>query len=197
MGRKINLSRDDWTDAALDWIAEHGVASLAIEPLARSLGVTKGGFYWCFGSRDELLQAALERWELLGTQDIIRTVEQAPEARTQVSELLALVAGRIAPHSPEATRIVRLHFALACAANDPLVAPVFQRVTAARLRFLVRVLKLAGLPPKLAKQRATLAQASYIGLVQLLATQGREALGGFKPAELFAVFQKMLLAPAD
>ena len=38
------LSADDWAQGALDLIAEQGVAAVAVEPLARRLGVTKGSF---------------------------------------------------------------------------------------------------------------------------------------------------------
>ena len=61
--RNGRLSADDWAAAALEQIAEQGVSAVAVEPLARRLGVTKGSFYWHFPSRDALLQAALERWE--------------------------------------------------------------------------------------------------------------------------------------
>ena len=44
-------------------IAEEGVAAVAVEALARRLGVTKGSFYWHFKNREALLQAALKRWE--------------------------------------------------------------------------------------------------------------------------------------
>jgi len=47
--------------AALEQIAEQGVLAVAVEPLARRLGVTKGSFYWIFPSREALLVAALER----------------------------------------------------------------------------------------------------------------------------------------
>jgi AcrR family transcriptional regulator len=57
------LSAEDWAVAALDVIAETGLASVAVEPLAKRLGVTKGSFYWHFPSREALLIAALERWE--------------------------------------------------------------------------------------------------------------------------------------
>lgn len=197
MGRKHNLSRDDWIEAALDWIAEHGVTSLAVEPLARSLGVTKGGFYWCFASRDELLEAALERWSFLGTDEVIRTVEQTIEASSQVRELLSMVMQRIRANTPEAARIVRLQYALSCASNDPLVAPVIQRATATRIAFLIRTLKLAGLPPKLAKQRAVLGYASYIGLVQLIATHNADAIAGVKSGTLVEAYLAMLLAPSS
>ena len=58
--RAGRLSADDWSAAALQQIGEQGVPALAVEPLARRLGVTKGSFYWHFPTRDALLQAALD-----------------------------------------------------------------------------------------------------------------------------------------
>ncbi|WP_159094389.1 TetR family transcriptional regulator, partial [Xanthomonas fragariae] len=43
-GRGNRLRADDWAQAALDLIAEQGVGAVAVEPLARRLGVTKGSF---------------------------------------------------------------------------------------------------------------------------------------------------------
>jgi AcrR family transcriptional regulator len=63
---RTRLSAEDWEDAALNLIAEQGVGALAVEALARQLGVTKGSFYWHFRTREALLQAALERWEQFG-----------------------------------------------------------------------------------------------------------------------------------
>ena len=197
MGRKVNLSRDDWIAAALDWIAEHGVPTLAVEPLARSLGVTKGGFYWCFASRDELLAAALERWEAIGTQGVIHAVEQMPDARTHARELLMMVTGLIESTGPEAARSVRLQYALGCAANDPRVAPTYQRATAARVGFLVKVLVEAGQPQEVAEQRALVAHAAYIGFVQLLATHNAGAASAVNKHELINTFLPMLLAPVS
>ena len=77
--RSGRLSADDWAREALDQIAEQGVASVAVEPLARRLGVTKGSFYWHFPSRDALLQAALERWERRALERFMELFEQ--EAR--------------------------------------------------------------------------------------------------------------------
>src|SRR5690242_9998004 len=60
---RSRLSAGDWEQAALDVIAEQGVAAVTVESLARQLGVTKGSFYWHFPTREALLKAALERWE--------------------------------------------------------------------------------------------------------------------------------------
>ena len=41
----------------MGYIAEHGLRALTITKLARSLGVTKGSFYWHFDSLEALLDA--------------------------------------------------------------------------------------------------------------------------------------------
>ena len=48
------LSANDWAEAALSAIAARGIEGVAIEPLARELGVTKGSFYWHFANRNAL-----------------------------------------------------------------------------------------------------------------------------------------------
>jgi len=47
---------------AFAMLAEGGVDNVRIEPLARRLRVTKGGFYWHFRDRADLLAALLEHW---------------------------------------------------------------------------------------------------------------------------------------
>ena len=106
MGRRATLTRDDWIEAATDWVATHGVASLAVEPLARALGVTKGAFYWCFANRDELLLAVLERWEAQGTQAIIELVEQVPDTAQQARELIRIVTRTVEGRGPDLPRPV-------------------------------------------------------------------------------------------
>src|SRR5918997_901118 len=66
---RARLTRDDWVQAALLAIAEGGTAAVAVEPLAARLGATKGSFYWHFGSRAELVAAALAAWEHRATDE--------------------------------------------------------------------------------------------------------------------------------
>ena len=47
--------RSSWIDAGLRALAAGGPDAVRIEPLARALGVTKGGFYWHFDDRWALL----------------------------------------------------------------------------------------------------------------------------------------------
>ncbi|PKM03813.1 MAG: hypothetical protein CVV17_04150 [Gammaproteobacteria bacterium HGW-Gammaproteobacteria-7] len=73
--RAPRLSAEDWANAALDQIAEQGLAGLAVESLARRIGVTKGSFYWHFPSREALLQSALERWEKIEQETVFGQLE--------------------------------------------------------------------------------------------------------------------------
>src|SRR3546814_19576689 len=96
--RKGRLGAEDWAQAALDLIAENGVAAVAVEPLARRLGVTKGSFYWHFPSRDALLKAALERWESVEQEAVFGTLETIPAPRERLRNPFPLVAPAAKAH---------------------------------------------------------------------------------------------------
>lgn len=72
-----------------------GPDAVRVEPLARALGVTKGGFYWHFGDRDELLDAMLDSWERTVIDDVIDRLERhGGDARAKLRRLFALAAVR-------------------------------------------------------------------------------------------------------
>lgn len=88
------LSRNDWLAHALDTLAREGVSALRIETLAKSLGVTRGSFYWHFRDRDELLQSLLTYWTdeftTVVADDKKLDVEEDPEARLYQMMLMIL-----------------------------------------------------------------------------------------------------------
>ena len=57
------LSRADWLVAARDALITEGKDAVKVERLAKKLNVTRGGFYWHFRDRDDLLDALLRSWE--------------------------------------------------------------------------------------------------------------------------------------
>ena len=61
--KSSRLSRTDWLIAARDTLITEGKDALKIERLAKKLNVTRGGFYWHFRGRDDLLDALLKSWE--------------------------------------------------------------------------------------------------------------------------------------
>ena len=157
--RAGRLSADDWAQAALDLIAEQGVAAVAVEPLARRLGVTKGSFYWHFPSRDALLQAALERWESVEQEAVFGALERVPDPRERLRALFQMVAHEYQSHV--------IYSALLKALDHPSVQPVIDRVSQRRLDYLAASFRQTGLAREDAQHRARLTYAAYVGFLQL------------------------------
>ncbi len=157
--RTGRLSAEDWAQAALDMIAEQGVAAVAVEPLARRLGVTKGSFYWHFPSREALLQAALERWESVEQEAVFGTLERVPDARARLRSLFQMVAHEYQSHV--------IYSALLKALDHPAVQPVIDRVSKRRLDYLAASFRQTGLGREDALHRARLTYAAYVGFLQL------------------------------
>ena len=157
--RNGRLSAEGWAQAALDLIAEQGVAAVAVEPLARRLGVTKGSFYWHFPSRDALLVAALERWEKVEQETVFAKLEAIADPSARLRALFHLVAREFKSHI--------IYSELLKALDHPAVQPVIGRVSQRRMDYLTASFRQAGLSRTDAQHRAHLAYAAYVGFLQL------------------------------
>ena len=82
------LHQEDWLRHALETLRRQGVTGLRVEPLARSLGVTTGSFYWHFKDRKELLNRILEHWTESMTAAVGRRMGSSEEPRAQLRRLL-------------------------------------------------------------------------------------------------------------
>src|SRR5215213_1256483 len=86
-----SLSEGDWVAAGTDILAAENVRGVQIPALCQRLGVTKGSFYWHFGSLADLLRRLLEHWRQRATLDIIgRLTGTRREAAEALRTLLAL-----------------------------------------------------------------------------------------------------------
>jgi AcrR family transcriptional regulator len=56
------LTRNDWLATALDTLLKAGPEGVHVEPMAASLGVTKGSFYWHFEDLQDLLSSVVDYW---------------------------------------------------------------------------------------------------------------------------------------
>ena len=91
MAAPTRTPRSSWTDEGLRALAAGGPDAVRIEPLARALGVTKGGFYWHFEDRRGLLDEMLESWERTGVDEVIDRVEAGGgDARAKLRRLFEL-----------------------------------------------------------------------------------------------------------
>ena len=88
-GEREMLTREDWIATARAALIKSGIGAVRIVPLAKALGVTRGGFYWHFKGRRDLLDALLDDWEHTNTAPFERIVQQ--DRRDGHAEFQALV----------------------------------------------------------------------------------------------------------
>src|SRR4051812_9514676 len=83
--------RISWIDEGLRALAAGGPDAVRVEPLARALGVTKGGFYWHFEDRRALLEEMLDAWERVSVDEVIERVEgEGADPKARLRRLFAI-----------------------------------------------------------------------------------------------------------
>jgi len=121
--------RSRWIEEALRALADGGPDAVRIEPLAKSLGVTRGGFYWHFEDRGALLAEMLDTWERAATDKVIERVERkGGDARARLRRAGALTFSDDLLPIDLAVRAWSRH--------DPAVAERLRRVDNRRMEYL-------------------------------------------------------------
>lgn len=156
---KVTLSAEDWKRAALELIAEQGVQALAVEPLARRMGITKGSFYWHFSSRESLLEQALNRWEEHDSRNLNTALGEIDHPRDRLESFFRRVGREKLTHE--------VYSELCAAAGHPQVEPVLERVAERRMAHLASSFEELGMDPVIARYRARLTYSVYLGFLQL------------------------------
>ncbi len=185
------LTRQDWIKAALHEMGQHGIGGVGVEPLAKSLGATKGSFYWHFRDREELITEALGHWEQVGTEAVIATLSPLGDPRTRLRQLLealflpeAEAVGGGDTESPAglradaAAKSLDLSISLSSSAgHHPAVAELLARVTSRRVTFVAEQIEASGVDADEARRRALLAYTSYLGYSSLSRAAPSAVLG--------------------
>ncbi len=162
------LSPRDWERAAVKALIEGGMEAVTIPRLAASMGVTKGSFYWHYDGLDQLVTAALERWEKSYVDFGLEAFTLTADPRDQLRPAFTEAGGE---HEAQ-----RLHLAVARAAHHPVVKPIFARVCARRIEHIAAKLIEMKIPRDEAHRRATILHAFYLGVL-LLADASPDTLG--------------------
>lgn len=157
--QKNVLTARDWAEAALDAISQRGVEGVAVEPIARDLGVTKGSFYWHFANREALLVAALNLWESRETDDVLARVQQETDPRARLKRLVTEVNA--------SRRASRIHTALSNATNPAFVRDYVERVSKRRLDFIQDCYGALGLSAQTARRWALMTFSVFLGALQI------------------------------
>lgn len=156
---RSTLSAADWERKALEMIADRGVNSLAVETLARRMGITKGSFYWHFPNRKALLEQALLRWEEHDSRNLNTALGAIDEPRDRLISFFRRVGQERLTHDV---------FSALCAASDHvLVEPVLERVAERRMQHIASAFEELGFESQAAGHRARLVYSVYLGFLQL------------------------------
>lgn len=120
-----------WVEEGLRALAVGGPDAVRIEPLAQTLGVTKGGFYGYFRNRRALLEEMLDTWERRVIDEVIEHVdEEGGDARARLRRLFALA-------SSSAGELLRVELAIRdWARRDKAVAKRLKRIDNRRMEFM-------------------------------------------------------------
>ena len=180
-----SLTVDDWADAALDAMAAGGIDAVAVEPLARSLGVTKGSFYWHFSNRDALMEAALTLWERRETIDLIEGIEDIKDPHERIVRLFK--------RANSSYRAGRLYLALAASSDNPKVGIRVQKVSDLRLQYLCDCYQALGMNSNDAQLWSTFAYATFIGNQQVHRDTPDRFPSGAQFSEYFKLMIKTLI----
>lgn len=62
MGRPRTIDRGRVLDVAEQIVSRDGATALTFDAVAKASGITKGGLQYCFGTKDDLIAALVDRW---------------------------------------------------------------------------------------------------------------------------------------
>lgn len=197
MARTPDLERrQELLDRIVEYLAAHGLAQATLRPMAASLGVSINRLVHHFGSKEDLLAAALRRATDIQTEVqngwLTRNPDlTAPELYRRWWRWLNESSGNLA--------LVRLNYE--AAALDTSITGLSGAVRAEQIGVWRQVLEVRlehqGLHHPVAAMEASLAKAAFTGLVMdLLATGDRRRLNAAF-AEWLRRFEAAIVAAGE
>ena len=149
-------------------LADGGPDAVRIDPLAKALGVTRGGFYWHFKDRQALLDEILDAWERAATDEVLERVERrGGDPRTKARRAGALTLSEDLLPVDLAVRD--------WARRDAAVARRLRRVDNRRMDYLRAQFRAIGASPDEVEARSLLAFSLLIGSHLITAGHGSES----------------------
>lgn len=181
-------SHERIVDAAARAIRRVGYAGVGVADVMKEAGLTHGGFYAHFPSRDAMLVAAMER---AGRDGAARMTQSIARRRAEgASPLRALVEGYLSE-----THLASCEGGCpisALASEMPRQSPEVREMSASRVQGLVEVVGRA-LPADAAPQAAMAITSNLVGAIQLARALGDNAQG----RAMLAAARESILAQYD
>ena len=183
----IRTPRERWIEQGLRVLASGGPDAIRIEPLAAALGVTKGGFYWHFRDRRDLLDAMLDRWEQTHVDRAIEVADHGGGSGRARLRRLFNAAG-------ELDQILDVEMAVRdWARRDAAVVARVARVDERRLAYLRPLFAEFCDDPDDVEGRCLLALTLFVGQSLVVTTHGRRS----RAEATTAALRHLLRRPKD
>ena len=148
------LTAKDWLDQGLKTLAKSGFTALKAEPLAKTMGVSRGSFYWHFADIAAFHAAILARWHEVAAEQIIANVEAASKDENPLALLLRRVFGE---------RLMLERAVRTWASVDPAARAAVQAIDRRRLNYVEGLLAQSGLSVEIARARAQILYWAFLG----------------------------------
>jgi AcrR family transcriptional regulator len=155
------LGAGDWLDAARNALISSGIAAVKVEPLAASLGVTAGSFYWHFPNRPALLSRLLDHWQAENSAAMVRAASDGATAEARFEAFMNVWVTEDG-YSPAFDSAVR-----DWARTSDEVRRAVQAVDTRRIGLLTRIYADLGFDPDPAEVRARIAYFHQVGFYAL------------------------------
>ncbi len=152
------LTPRHWLDAAVTLLIEEGIDQVKVQRLARSLGASRGSFYWHFRNREDLLDGILRLWQESNTDALIDAL--GPPERPLEERILGLFSLWMEQHPfyPRFDNAIR-----AWAAKSPKARKVQRRADRQRMQHFERMFVDAGYQAAEAQVRGDVFYFTQVG----------------------------------
>ena len=151
----------DWIAAAREMLVEGGIAAVQINPLANRLGVTRGGFYWRFKNRQDLLDQLLADWKTSNARHFVDRLAEPGSPRERCERLINLWIEE-KHFDPKFEAAIR-----AWARVDPKVRELVHTIDLGRIKAIADIFLQDGRDPNEAEARARILYFHQIGYYAL------------------------------
>jgi AcrR family transcriptional regulator len=148
------LSAKDWLDLGLKVLAARGFAALKAEPLARTMGVSRGSFYWHFADIGAYHAAILKHWREVAAERVIAGLEATSDQEQPIRILL---------RQAFSARLSLEKAVRSWASFDAAARSAVQAVDRRRLGYVAELLRRTGFSAELAEARAQILYWAFVG----------------------------------
>jgi len=181
------LSHDRILEAASRAIRRNGFDGVSVADVMKEAGLTHGGFYAHFGTREDMVAEAIEYGARQSAESLDRGVAvRCKRGATPLRGLIEAYLSELHIESKEGGCMVA-----ALGSEMSRQSPKLHEASTARIMGLVKRVE-AALAPDVPKERAMAIAAAMVGALQMA-----RALGGRQGKELLAVSREALLEQYD